>query len=63
MSQTHEFVYNVGLVTLAKTKGLIIVGPAPIAPVPFWVPKGYNNKQGHFSYWHSALIDMVGLVF
>ena len=43
MSQTHEFVYNVGLVTLAKTKGLIIVGPAPIAPVPFWVPNELDS--------------------
>ena len=25
---------------MASIKGLIIVGPAPIAPVPFWVPKG-----------------------
>ena len=25
-----------------RTKGLIIVGPAPIAPVPFWVPNEFT---------------------
>ena len=26
-----------------QTKGLIIVGPAPIAPVPFWVPNELDS--------------------
>ena len=51
------------LLRLTRIKVLIIVGPAPIAAVPFWVPKGQNNKQGQFFYWHSALIDMAGSVF
>ena len=26
-----------------RIKGLIIVGPAPIAPVPFWVPNELDS--------------------
>ena len=44
---------NLFFFILSMIKGLIIVGPAPIAPVPFWVPSEIDswNFQHMLLFW------------
>ena len=43
-------------------KGLIIVGPAPIAMVPFWVPKGYRSYRSR-PHYDQALLQKLAWAY